>query len=69
MTLLGLFITLVVWGLIFYVLYWGWNEIALPEPFYKIGKVILVVAVVFVLIGIFTGSITAFPFIANLGIK
>ena len=40
---------LVVIGLIAYVCWWGWHQIALPEPFFKIGKIILVVAIVLVL--------------------
>jgi len=50
--MLGLLITLVVWGLVFYVLWWGLGQINLPEPFNKIAKVIIVVAVVIVLLSL-----------------
>lgn len=66
MTILGILLTLLVWGIIFYVLWWAWNAIALPEPFFKVGQVVLVVAAVIVLIGIFTGSIAPFPFLTTI---
>lgn len=46
-------------GLVFYLLYWLVNFVALPEPFGKIIKVILAVAAVIVLINVimsFAGS-------------
>lgn len=33
---------LVVFGLIFYVLWWGLGLIALPQPFMKVAQVILI---------------------------
>lgn len=61
MGLLALLVTLIVWGIIFYVLWWALGAIALPEPFNKIVTVVLVLAVVYVLVGILTGNIHAFP--------
>lgn len=58
--MITLLLTLVIWGIIFYVLWWGLGRIGLPEPFNKIAVVILVLATVYVLIGILTGSITPF---------
>lgn len=52
MDLIGLLITIVIWGLIFYVLWWGLGKIALPEPFSKIAVVILVLLIVVVLLNI-----------------
>lgn len=52
MEILVLLLTLVVWGLIFYILWWGLGAVALPEPFAKIATVILVVAAVYVAISI-----------------
>ncbi len=61
MPLLALLLTIVIWGVIFWVLWWGLGEIAPAEPFYKIAKVVLVIATVIVLIGLLTGSIAPFP--------
>lgn len=61
-----LFLMVVVWGLIFYVLWWALGRIALPEPANKIATVILVIATIYVFIGILTGSITPFPFLLTL---
>jgi hypothetical protein len=60
MTLLGLLITIVIWGIIFYVLWWALGQIGLPEPWNKIAVVLLVLATVIVIIGILTGSIAPF---------
>ncbi len=64
MSLLTLFISIVLWGLVFFVAWWGLGKIALPEPFNKIATVLLVVATVVVLIGLLTGSIA--PITLNL---
>jgi uncharacterized membrane protein YwzB len=41
---LSALVTLVVAGLIFWVLWWGLNKINPPEPFMKVGSVVLVLA-------------------------
>ena len=69
MSLLALLITIVIWGIIFYVLFWGLSKIGLPEPFAKVALVILVLAAVIVVISLLTGGMSAFPFISNLQIK
>ena len=46
---------LVIWGLILYVLWWALGKIAPPEPFMKIGTVVLVLLTVFVLINLLMG--------------
>lgn len=61
MSLLALLLTVIIWGLIFYVLWWGLSTVALPEPFAKIATVILVIAAIYVVFGILTGSIAPFP--------
>lgn len=66
MDLLALLLTIAIWGIIFYVLWWGLGKIAPPEPFNKVATVILVIATVVVLIGILTGSIAPFPIIENI---
>ena len=65
MSILAVLISLVIWGIIFYVLWWGLSKIALPEPFGKIATVILVLATVIVVIGILTGGIAPFGFIGS----
>jgi hypothetical protein len=64
--LIAILISLVIWGLIFYVLWWGLGVIALPEPFSKVATVILVVATIVVLIGLFTGTIAPFGFLSGI---
>lgn len=63
MLLLAMLLSLIVWGLIFYVLWWGLAQIGLPEPFAKIATVILVVATIVIVVGILTSSIPLFPFV------
>jgi hypothetical protein len=68
--LISLLISLVIWGLIFYIIYWGLGQIALPEPFNKVITVILVLAVIIVIIGLLMGSISPFGFLSSsLGVK
>lgn len=63
MSLLTVLLTLVIWGLVFYVLWWGLSKIAIGDPWNKVATVVLVIATVVVLIGILTGSIEPFPFL------
>jgi hypothetical protein len=55
----------VIWGLIFYIIYWGLGQIALPEPFNKVITVIIVLAVIIVIIGLLMGSIPPFGFLTS----
>ncbi len=55
--LLSLLVTLVIVGLIFYLLYWFIGMVGLPEPFGKVATVILALAAVIFLIGILTGQV------------
>lgn len=64
--LISILLSLVVWGIILYVLWWALGMIGLPEPFQKIATVILVVISVFVILGILTGSVHTFPFLSGL---
>ena len=64
--ILSLLFSLVIWGIIFYVLWWGLGKIALPEPFSKVATVILVLATIIVLIGLLTGSVAPFPFLSKI---
>lgn len=66
MLLLAMLLTLVIWGLILWILWWGLGQVALPEPFNKVAVVILVLASIVIVIGILTGSIAPFPFLNGL---
>jgi len=57
MDLVGLLVTVVILGIIFYVLWWGLGQIALPEPFGKVAIAIFVLIVVIVLLGLLTGYV------------
>lgn len=50
--LLSALFVLVIWGVIMWVLWWGLHKIAPPEPWLKVGTVILVLITVVVLINI-----------------
>lgn len=63
MSIITLLLSLIIWGLIFYVIWWGLAKIALPEPFAKVATVVLVVAAIIVVIGLLTGSVHTFPFL------
>ena len=63
MSLLTLLFSIVIWGIVFYVLWWGLAKIGLEEPWNKVATVLLVLATVVVLIGLLTGSIAPFGFL------
>lgn len=69
MALLAVLITLVIYGFIFWVLWWALKTVALPEPFNKGAVLVLVLASVVVVIGVLTASIPPFPFTTNLGVR
>lgn len=58
-------VSVVIWmaivGLIFYVLWWGLGQLALPEPMNKIARVILVVFMVVVLLYFLVGFLPPMP--------
>lgn len=64
--MLELLLSVIIWGVIFYVLWWALGAIALPEPFAKVALVILIVAAVYVAVSILTGSMQPFPSIKGL---
>ena len=43
---------LIVLGLVFWLLHWLLGQIAIPEPFNKVARVVLAVAAVLVVIGV-----------------
>jgi hypothetical protein len=63
--MISLLLSLVIWGVIFWVLWWGLGRIGLAEPFNKVAVVVLVVASIVVLIGLLTGQVAPFPFLLN----
>ena len=54
-TIIHALIAIVIWGLILWLCWWGLGKIAPPEPFMKIGTVILVLLTVVVLVNILLG--------------
>ena len=55
--LLSLLVTIVIVGLIFWLIWWFLGQVGLPEPFGKVATVILALAAIIFLIGILTGSV------------
>lgn len=55
--LLNVLFVLVIWGVILFVLWWGLHKIAPPEPWLKVGTVILVLVTVLVLVNILLGLV------------
>jgi len=62
MDLVGLLVTVIILGLICYILWWGIGKMALPEPFNKVVTVIFVLIIVLVLLGLLTGRVPLFNF-------
>ncbi len=58
--LLSLLVTIIVAGLIFYLLFWLIGMIGLPEPFAKVATVLLALCAVIFLIGVLTGGVPMF---------
>jgi hypothetical protein len=58
MDLIGLLVTVIILGLVFYVIYWLLGKIPLPEPFSVVAQVILGLIVVLVLLGLLFGHIS-----------
>jgi hypothetical protein len=69
MSIIALLLSLVVWGLVFWILWFGLGAIGIPEPFHKVAVVVLVVASILVVIGLLTGAIAPFHFLDNLTLK
>lgn len=54
-SLFTLVITIVIGGLIYFLLDWMLNKLAIPEPFNKLARVVLILAVVIFLINALLG--------------
>ncbi len=59
MDLIGLLISLVVLGLIFYLVIWFLDWVAVPEPFNKVIKVVVGLVVLIYLLSILAGAAPA----------
>lgn len=59
-------ISLVIWGLIFWLLWWGIGQIAIPEPWNKVITVIVVLATIIIIIGLLIGNIPPFYFLSGM---
>lgn len=66
--MIALILTLVIYALIFYVLFWGLGYIGIPEPFNKVIKVLIVICIVIVIIGLLTSKIAPFSVLSNLSL-
>ena len=60
--LLSLLVTIVIVGLIFWLIWWFLGQVGLPEPFGKVASVILALAAIIFLIGILTGGVPMIKF-------
>ena len=54
-TLLSLLVTIVVAGLIFWLIWWFLDYVAIPEPFNKVIRVVIGLAVIIFLIDLLMG--------------
>lgn len=55
-------LAVVIWGVVFYVCWWGLGKIGLPEPWNKVATLLLVILTVVILLNLFMGLV-AEPFI------
>ena len=58
--ILSLVVTIVLVGLIFWLLLWFIGTVGLPEPFNKVATVLVALCALIYLIGILTGQAPAF---------
>jgi formate-dependent nitrite reductase membrane component NrfD len=65
MSIIALLLSLVIWGVVFYVAFWAAAKLGLPEPFAKVVNVLLVVAAVLVIFGLLFGTVEPFPFLVS----
>ena len=55
--ILGLVVTIIIVGLIFWLIWWFLGTVGLPEPFNKVASVLIALAAIVFLIGILTGQV------------
>jgi len=61
--MISILISLVIWALVFWLLWWAVGKMALPEPFAKVITVVLILAAVIVIIGLLMGTVHPFAFL------
>ncbi len=61
MSLIALIVTLVIVGLVFYLLWWLVGYIGLPEPFNKVIQVLIALVAVIYLLSVLTGMAPVIP--------
>lgn len=61
MSIISLIVTLVILGLIYWLVLWFLRTAAVPEPFNKVATVLLALVIVLYLIGVLLGRAPAFP--------
>ena len=54
-SLVMLLVWIVIIGMIFYVMWWGLGQLALPEPFDKIARAVIIIVTVLLLINALLG--------------
>jgi uncharacterized membrane protein YwzB len=55
--LIGLLVTVIVLGIVFYIVWWFLGRMGLPEPFGKVAEAILALICVIILLGLLFGGI------------
>lgn len=55
--IIGLLVTVIVLGLVFYLLWWLIGVVGLPEPFNKVAQIIVALVVVVVLLSLLFGGL------------
>lgn len=58
MDLISLLVTIVVLGLVFYLIYWIVGQIPMPEPFKTVALVIIGLIAVILLLGLLFGGVS-----------
>ena len=58
--ILSLVVTIVIVGLIFWLIWWFIGTVGLPEPFNKVATVLVALCAIIFLIGILTGQVPMF---------
>ena len=61
-SLVMLLVWIVISGMIFYVMWWGLGQLALPEPFDKIARAVIIIVTVLLLINALLGLTGSAPF-------
>ena len=63
--LLSILVTLVVAGLVFYLLFWFIGYVGLPAPFDKVARVVLALFAVIFLLSLLIGGAGMHPWLGN----